>query len=187
MRDDEIVTPVQPDGSYSLMPGEAYGPDEAISSYTADPPRSMYSPIVSGAQRQPNGNTLICEGATGELREVQPPHNGIVWLYQNPLTSLGPVEQGTNHSATTFRAERYAPGFPGFIGRDLTPGRLLELYPGDANGDSVAAFDDILAIIGQWGPCPGGGDPCWADLSGNGVVDFADVLEVIGFWGPYCP
>jgi hypothetical protein len=50
--------------------------------------------------------------------------------------------------------------------------------PGDANGDGLANFADILAIIGVWGPCPG----CPEDLNGNGAADFADILEVIANW-----
>ncbi|MCP3904459.1 MAG: hypothetical protein GY715_12600 [Planctomycetes bacterium] len=50
--------------------------------------------------------------------------------------------------------------------------------PGDANGDGLANFADILAIIGAWGSCPG----CPEDLNGNGNADFADILEVIANW-----
>lgn len=104
------------------------------------------------------------------------------------MNSGGPIVQGNSSAGnTTFRAERYAPDFPGFVGRDLTPGRLIEIYPGDATGDGEVSFADILAIIGAWGPCPGGGDPCHADVDGNGTVNFGDVLDSISNWGPYCP
>ncbi|MCP3905122.1 MAG: arylsulfotransferase (ASST) [Planctomycetes bacterium] len=183
---EEIAAPV--DGfTYTLDAGSAYDPAAPTWIYTADPPASMFSSFISGCQRQPNGNTLICAGASGDFREVQA-DGTIVWRYVNPVNSAGPIVQGSPPvGTTTFRAERYAPGFPGFAGRDLTPGRLIEIYPGDATGDAEVSFADILAIIGAWGPCPGGGDPCHGDVTRNGVVDFADVLDAISNWGPYCP
>jgi hypothetical protein len=44
----------------------------------------FYSGFVSGAQRMPNGNTLITEGASGRIFEVTIGHN-IVWEYVNPV------------------------------------------------------------------------------------------------------
>jgi hypothetical protein len=43
----------------------------------------FYSGYISGAQRLPNGNTLITEGADGRLFEVTPEHE-LVWEYVNP-------------------------------------------------------------------------------------------------------
>jgi hypothetical protein len=43
----------------------------------------FYSPIVSAAQRLPNGNTMITEGTGGRLIEVTPDHR-IVWEYISP-------------------------------------------------------------------------------------------------------
>jgi hypothetical protein len=50
---------------------------------------------------------------------------------------------------------------------------------GDANGDGIVNFADILAIVGAWGPCAGA---CPADLDGDGVVGFADILVAIANW-----
>lgn len=49
------------------------------------PPDSnrFYSPFISGAQRLPNGNTLITEGSGGRVFEVTPDHE-IVWEYISP-------------------------------------------------------------------------------------------------------
>lgn len=44
---------------------------------------AMFSPMVSGCQRLPSGNTLICEGAKGCVFEVTPAGN-VVWEYVNP-------------------------------------------------------------------------------------------------------
>ena len=65
---DEIVPPV--DGAnYRLNPGLAYAPAEPVWTYTAPTPGDFYAPYISGAQRLPNGNTLICDGVHGTLFE----------------------------------------------------------------------------------------------------------------------
>lgn len=46
----------------------------------------FYSPFVSGAQRLPNGNTLITEGSDGRIFEVTKEHE-IVWEFINPYKS----------------------------------------------------------------------------------------------------
>jgi hypothetical protein len=43
----------------------------------------FYSDYVSSAQRLPNGNTLITNGAVGQFQEVTPDHE-IVWEYISP-------------------------------------------------------------------------------------------------------
>jgi hypothetical protein len=43
----------------------------------------FYSALVSSAQRLPNGNTLITEGAAGRIFEVTPGYE-IVWEYISP-------------------------------------------------------------------------------------------------------
>jgi len=58
---DVIELPIESDGNYTLLPNEVYGPSELYWTYEADPPQSFYSSFISGAQRLPNGNTLICE------------------------------------------------------------------------------------------------------------------------------
>ena len=63
---DEIVPPV--DGAnYRLNPGLAYAPAEPVWTYTAPTPGDFYAPYISGAQRLPNGNTLICDGYTARF------------------------------------------------------------------------------------------------------------------------
>ena len=92
--------------------------------YEGSPPVSFFSSYISGADRLPNGNTLICEGAHGRLFEVT--HRGeIVWEYVNPF--FAPDRSGRNLSNATFRVHRYGPEFPGFTGRDLDPARYANL------------------------------------------------------------
>ena len=135
---DEFTPPV--DGlNYPLAPGAAYGPAEPVWRYTAEPPGSFYSPRRSGVQRLPNGNTLICSTATGNIFEVTP-EGEIVWQYINPVVGNAPLRQGDpmplleiNRGVPTwanwvYRAIRYPPDYPGLIGLDLTPGDPIELY-----------------------------------------------------------
>jgi hypothetical protein len=70
---------------------------------------SFFSSYISGAQRLPNGNTLVTEGLTGRLFEVTAAGE-IVWEYINPHFDEGPVFGTTN---MVFRARRYGPeSFP---------------------------------------------------------------------------
>ncbi len=81
---DEIVPPVDENGNYYLESGSAYGPKEPIWSYTAEDLSDFYAPLMSGAQRLPNGNTLICDGIRGIFYEVTI-EKEIVWRYNTLL------------------------------------------------------------------------------------------------------
>ena len=94
---EEWASPVDAFGNYALSPGLAYGPTSTVWTYT-DPvdPLNFYSNIISGTERLPNGNTLICNGVAGHLFEVDSAMN-TVWSYTNPFGSPSWV----------FRARRY--------------------------------------------------------------------------------
>ena len=97
--------------------------------YRGEPPISFYSYQISGAERQPNGNTLICEGATGRFIEVTPGHQ-IVWEYINPLMAdSGRLAGGSisGRANAVFRAHRFAADDPALEGRDLDPTRYANL------------------------------------------------------------
>ena len=47
-------------------------------------PTAFYSRYISGLQRLPNGNTLVCSGANGHLFEVTP-EGEVVWEYISPV------------------------------------------------------------------------------------------------------
>ena len=127
---EEIVPPVDASGNYFRTPGTAFGPQNTLWIYTANPPTSFYSAFISGCQRMPNGNTLICEGDSGHIFEVNSADD-IVWDYITPMTPNGIRQrQGTvlSYSIALFRCYRYGKDFPAFNGRTLTPGDYLE-YP----------------------------------------------------------
>lgn len=60
---------------------------------------------------------------------------------------------------------------------DVAPRR-----PGDANGNGVVDFADILGVLAAWGACPEPPLICPGDLDDSGVVDFADILLVLANW-----
>ena len=103
---DEIAPPVDTNGNYAYTPGTAYKPDKQLWIYTAEKPTDFYSHHISGAQRLPNGNTLICNGAEGIFFEVTPEKN-IVWNYVNVLPT-----PKTNHVIKIIRYPTDYPGIP---------------------------------------------------------------------------
>lgn len=62
---------------------------------------TFFSHHISGAERQPNGNTLICEGANGRFFEVTPAGE-IVWEYVHPF----PGREGQLLDNTVFRVSK---------------------------------------------------------------------------------
>ena len=54
---------------------------------------------------------------------------------------------------------------------------------GDANGDGMVNFFDLIAVIVNWGDCPAPPESCGADVNGDGTVNFHDLLVVFGNWG----
>ena len=67
-------------------------------------------------------------------------------------------------------------------GAALNGSQVRLLTPGDATGDDIVNFDDILVVLAAWGDCPQPPAPCPADLDGNRTVDFADLLLVLASW-----
>jgi hypothetical protein len=166
---DEIVPPLEPDDSYLLSPGPAYGPAAAQWSYFSDPTDDFFAQNLSGAQRLPNGNTLICAGSYGNFFEVTAAKD-LVWHYLNPITGFGIDLQGDPippvHSNSAFRASRYAVDYPGLAGQDVTPGDPLEIYTkplavSDGSGGTVPMtvalsdpIESILQVFWESASCP---------------------------------
>ena len=121
---DEFVPPVDPKGNYALKPGSAFGPEKALWSYSAPNKADFYSSYISGAQRLPNGDTLICSGADGIFFETTADKE-IVWKYVNPLRAKA-KGGGAPTAGAVFRAYRYPADFPGLVGRDLKATKTVE-------------------------------------------------------------
>jgi hypothetical protein len=127
---DVIAPPVDAAGNYMLNGAAAYGPQSFSWEYKAPVETEFFAPILSGAQRLENGNTLICEASKGNFIEVDPA-GAIVWKYINPVdASSGPVAQGAVPDQNlVFRSVQYPASYPGFTGRTLIPGAPVEQNP----------------------------------------------------------
>jgi hypothetical protein len=158
---DELILPVNAKGEYTYQPGFAYAPKKPAWSYSAPGKSDFYSMIVSGAQRLPNGNTLICSGVDGTLFEVTP-HKEMVWTYVKArpvgdFRSPGPM-QGSAEQMKQMRAGfgRGGPGpfglapgpGPGGMGGFLPPnsGSVFRVYRYSAN---YPAFAGKHLTVGQ--------------------------------------
>ncbi len=140
---DIINPPTSAPGDYTYTVNTAYGPSNPDYIYTAPVNTDFYSPILSGAQRLPNGNTLICEGTSGYFFEIDPSEN-IVWEYINPVGATGVLNQGDNPQGSAnsiFRVKKYAPDYSAFDGRDLTPGSTIETGA-DQSGCNILGVAD---------------------------------------------
>lgn len=115
---DELTPPVSESGVYRKEGDAPFGPERLVWRY--EDKASLYSQRVSGAQRLPNGNTLICSGETGHVFEVT--RSGeVVWDYYNVLgatPSVGTAQSGKALGGVAmFRAARYLPDDPAIQGR----------------------------------------------------------------------
>ena len=108
--------------SYSRVIEVDPGTSEIVWEYRGSPQMSFFTHFTGGAERLPNGNTLITEGNTGRLFEVTPA-NEVVWEYISPFFAQG--QQGFTNGV--FRAHRYGPDHPALLGRDLDPSRYSNL------------------------------------------------------------
>jgi len=95
---DQITPPVDASGNYFYFPGSAYGPSGLTWRYTAPNPTDFYSQNVSGCERLPNGNTLVCSGRQLWLFEVTD-SGQLVWEYIHSV--------GGGGMPSIFRARRY--------------------------------------------------------------------------------
>jgi hypothetical protein len=91
--------------------------------YVANPEVQFLSAHISGAERLPGGNVLVCEGAPGRVFEVTP-KGEVVWEWINPFGFNLP--NGSLTSAI-FRAHRYGLDSPALAGRELDPRRFGEV------------------------------------------------------------
>lgn len=108
---EELVLPFDAQRGFTREPGHPFGPSGAAWSYSD--PDNFFSGFISGAQRLPNGNTLICAGAPGRVFEIDKSKH-VVWDYWNPLGGeITPAKQaGKAPPHALFRATRIAASDP---------------------------------------------------------------------------
>jgi hypothetical protein len=130
---DELVLPIDTEGRYLRGPGAAYGPKGTAWSYAAPRKTDFYASVMSGAQRLPNGNTLVCDSTSRVIFEATG-RGDIVWAYR--YTGSFRLEE-VGLGATTA-----GPEDPARPGRILAPTtmNLLEMSP--AQKVDIAAFQE---------------------------------------------
>ncbi len=141
---DMISPPTSSSGFYTYTTNTPYKPFLADIVYKAPISTDFFSPILSSAQRLPNGNTLICEGTSGHFFEIDSNKN-IVWQYINPIGPTEILSQGDDPELinnNVFRAKKYATNYPAFNGKDLTPGLPIENNP-DLTQCTILGITDI--------------------------------------------
>ena len=140
---DEFVPPA--DG-YRRAPNSPYLPTSPVWTYAAETPTDFYAPVLSGAQRLSNGNTLIVDGPAGTI--FQATREGrVVWKYIVPIHKSAYLRQGERavetmrsfptpygdpvhlHYNRMYRAFWYPPDYPGLRALELTPGAYIEDIP----------------------------------------------------------
>jgi len=148
---DEITPPLNPDGSYTLTSGSAYGPEAPVWTYVAENPADFFADHISGAQRLPNGNTLICSGTDGVFFEVTP-EGEVVWRY--------------DYGRDVFRVTKISADDPRLAGLNLQPGETLKAESGP-NGQPSGTGQPP----GNNGPPQRARDAC-ADLAVGAACSF---------------
>lgn len=184
----EIIQATYVDGNYPLQANGTWGPN--ASSWSWGLGQNMYAQSVSGAERLPNGNTLITFGTKGTLYEVDL-DGQIVWEYISPITNQGTLTQGEvipdgNNAGTTanaiFKVRRYAGDFVAFSDKDMSPGDYLETWtdlcpneeslPWDSDGDGCIDDSDADSVLDPEDICNGFDD--LLDRDNDSIPDGCD-------------
>ena len=180
---DEFTPPVDANGNYPLKTGSSFLPANLTWTYTATPATSMYAPDVSGAFREPNGNTLICVGTTGHFIEVTNAGEK-VWEYVCPVAQgIGAITQGdtiprdmntsTGKGNSVFRVYRYPKDYVAFIGKALTPGDFIEKY----SNTSLSELNDNQTMLLYPNPAR---DEITIQNTNNSVIKSISIVNIQG-------
>lgn len=119
----EIALPQSEPGRYILPEAEPFGPDGPVWRYEAPDRTAFHSHFISGAQRLPNGNTLICSGAKGRFFEVTSAGE-IVWEYWEPFSGDIRRDEDSDRDDdphAVFRVTKIPLDHPALAGRQLAP------------------------------------------------------------------
>lgn len=192
---EEVKLPQIVNGAYTISSDAPYGPENVEWRFPETWDSEFFSQNVSGAQRLPNGNTLICEGASGHVFEIND-MDDIVWDYINPVSIWGALEQTTSpFGNSVFQAQRYAPNYGAFVGRNLTPMGEIEINPlpsmcdityaptcpGDMNYDYMITVQDLTLALSAFA-CTN----CTSDIDGDASFGISDLLILLSAFGTSC-
>ena len=110
--------------AYSTIEEYDYETGEIVWAFEGRDKITLRSWLMGGAQRLPNGNTLICGGQYGHLYEVTV-YGDVVWEYIIPLSRDGIRQRVKGENITIYNVRRYSSDYPGLAGKDLTPGATI--------------------------------------------------------------
>lgn len=132
----------------------------------------LFSAFVDDAQAENAGTAYVFSGDDGSVLR----------------TITNTIAQDQFGFSTIGAGDLSGDGSPDFVisttlhdagGKDA--GRVYVIagrIAGDADGDGIVGFADILSVLASWGPC----DCCSADLNQDGSVGFADLLITLASW-----
>ncbi|MFK7961226.1 MAG: dockerin type I domain-containing protein [Phycisphaerales bacterium] len=142
--------------------------------------------LSTGAWFAPDLDLILWRvDAAGDLQPLTG-DAGLAWFDGGNVTSQSPVDMVEHLHVTGLAAATYVLEVRRLDNGGLPPANwpfAVAWYgpegaagiPEDINGDGVVDFGDLLAVISEWGTCPG----CDADIDGNGEVDLIDLLNVL--------
>ena len=166
----DVISPPLVNGEYVLQSGSPWAP--AAPSWSWDQGTNISASSLGGVERLENGNTLVTWGVRGTFIEVNP-EGEVVWKYINPVIDTGPLNQGDDipqnpngksNENKVFKTHRYNSSFPGFAGKDLTPGDYVESWTDNCSNEESIPWDSD-------------GDGCIDDSDADGVKDNADLCS----------
>ncbi len=145
-----------------------------------------------------NANPLFVDAASGDLRLsrgspcIDAGNNWGVPADRVDLDSDGnfrelvPLDLDASPrfaDAATEPDEGCGAGYPVDMGVFEHPGEppAVPVLLGDLGADGVVGINDLLGLLGAWGPCAPG--CCLADLNIDGGVGITDLLALLGNWG----
>lgn len=132
---------------------------------------TFYQMYAGGAQRLPNGNTLITEGDSGRIFEVTPDHK-IVWEYVSPFCD--------GNSNLIYKASRVPYDYIPQAGDPVSGPERTCPYSStdDADDDGIYDSVDNCPLIANWNQADndedGRGDVCDEDDDNDTVLDEND-------------
>lgn len=102
----------------------------------------FYSPLISSAQRLPNGNTLICEGCYRRLFEVTP-EKEVVWEFIAPFKGMREM---------IYRAYRYPYDYVPQLEKPVeVPVEVVDNYSFRVPGAAECVITDMTPVEGTTG------------------------------------
>ena len=106
---DEWWAPRDANDRYPREVDEPWGPSVPAWTYPAEQDEDFFGRFISGVQRLPNGNTLICSGDQPWILEISPDKQ-VVWETQHRYGG-GEDEAPKFENGAMFRAPGYAPDY----------------------------------------------------------------------------